>query len=107
MKDSVPGPAERQVRAAPIRTMEFNILGQVSVLLALPVDLLMAIEWVMGRVLEIPVVVFMFLAAFAALACGVRGYNAATRGLATNRLTSIVGIALSLFVILGFRVVPL
>ncbi len=92
------GPAERQVRESRIRTMDFNHLGQYSILLGIA----LAFVWVViagvgGFFPNLSMFTYGGLYFFAGLgfSYGVRGYNAAARGLATNRITSVVGIVLT------------
>jgi hypothetical protein len=106
MKDSVPGPAERQVRAAPIRTMEFNDFGQRAIFLGIAVDIVLALEWWMRGSFDIGVVSSAYAGALTGLMYGIRGYNAAARGLATNRVTSIVGIVLTGIYVVGGEMIP-
>lgn len=93
------GPAEREVRAARIRTMDFNHYGQYSILLGIALALVWSvIASVGGFYPNLAVFTFGGLYALAGLGLsyGVRGFNAAARGLATNRVTSIIGILLTL-----------
>jgi hypothetical protein len=100
-----PGPVERQVRAAPIRTMGFNHLGQRSFFLGLGVDGVLAAERFTGGGFDPTVLGGLYAGALVGLVYGVRGYNASTRGLATNRITSIVGMVLALVYLLGRAVI--
>jgi len=90
------GPAERQVRSAKVRTMEFNHYGQYSILLGVAVAFVFAVNWLaLG---EVHVVSRGFIPLFFAglgFLYGVRGVRAAARGLATNWTTSIVGMLLT------------
>ncbi len=92
------GPAERQVRAARIRTMEFNHLGQYSVLLGIALAVVWSVvAWAGGFYPFLGWLAYGALYFFAGtgLRFGVRGFRAAGRGLATNRITSVVGIVLT------------
>ncbi|MBN2177626.1 MAG: hypothetical protein JW722_08230 [Demequinaceae bacterium] len=99
------GPAERQVRSAKVRTMEFNHCGQYSILMGLGVSLVPAAsllaggfypQWVMfGGALFLGVVGGLLYLAVKGFSYGVRGYKASKRGLATNRGTSMMGILLT------------
>lgn len=94
------GATEALVAHAPRKSMEHNELGQRSLLIGLALSLVFVVSTIAkGSAYSIA------LFAFAAIGVGygVRGLNAANRGLATNRRSSIVGIVLAV----GFSVAEL
>lgn len=88
------GPAELEVRVSKLRTMRYNHFGQFSVITGLALALIVAAcVWAGGFYPYQGSAVFLGLYFFsgAGLHFGVRGFKASLRGLATNRVTCIVG----------------
>jgi hypothetical protein len=93
------GPAELEVRVSKLRTMEFNHYGQYSFLLGVGSALIFTvIAWVGGLdsltgLWEQTVGLFFFCSW--GIVFGIKGLRLVPRGLATNRLTCVVGLVLN------------